>query len=64
LLWHLMLRVSETTGADIEDLGLERGHRTLTITRKGGKILTIPLALRTAAPLTWPSATVQTGQCS
>ena len=23
------LRVSEATGADIEDLGLERGHRTL-----------------------------------
>jgi integrase/recombinase XerD len=28
------LRVSEATGADIEQLGLERGHRTL-ITRKG-----------------------------
>src|SRR5438552_17222558 len=42
------LRVSEATGADIEDLGLERGHRTLTITRKGGKIVTIPLAPRTA----------------
>jgi site-specific recombinase XerD len=27
------LRVSEATGADIEQLGLERGHRTLTITR-------------------------------
>jgi integrase/recombinase XerD len=42
------LRVSEATGADIEALGLERGHRTLTITRKGGKIVTIPLAPRTA----------------
>jgi integrase/recombinase XerD len=31
------LRVSEALGADIEDLGLERGHRTLTILRKGGK---------------------------
>ena len=29
------LRVSEATGADIEHLGLERGHRTLTITRTG-----------------------------
>jgi len=29
------LRVSEATGADIEHLGLERGHRTLTITRRG-----------------------------
>jgi site-specific recombinase XerD len=42
------LRVSEATGADIEKLGLERGHRTLTILRKGGKTVTIPLAPRTA----------------
>jgi len=42
------LRVSEATGADIQSLGLERGHRTLTIRRKGGKIVTIPLAPRTA----------------
>jgi len=40
------LRVSEATGADIEHLGLERGHRTLTIARKGGKVVTIPLAGR------------------
>ena len=42
------LRVSEATGADIEALGLERGHRTLTILRKGGKTVTVPLAPRTA----------------
>jgi integrase len=42
------LRVWEATGADIEALGLERGHRTITITRKGGKIVTVPLAPRTA----------------
>jgi integrase/recombinase XerD len=42
------LRVSEATGLDIEHLGLERGHRIPTITRKGGKIVTIPLAPRTA----------------
>jgi site-specific recombinase XerD len=42
------LRVSEALGANIEQLGLERGHRTLTITRKGGKIVTVPLAPRTA----------------
>jgi integrase/recombinase XerD len=42
------LQASEATGADIEHLGLERGHRTLTITRKGGKVVTIPLAPRTA----------------
>lgn len=27
---------------------MERGHRTLAIVRKGGKWVTIPLALRTA----------------
>ena len=42
------LRVSEATGADIEAMGLERGHRTLVVTRKGGKVVTIPLAPRTA----------------
>jgi site-specific recombinase XerD len=42
------LRVSEAAGADIGALGLERGHRTLVITRKGGKVVTIPLAPRTA----------------
>src|ERR1700756_5238554 len=45
------LRVSEATGADIEHLGLERGHRTLVITRKGGKVGTIPLAPRPARAL-------------
>ena len=28
--------------------GVERGHRTLVIARKGGKVVTIPLAPRTA----------------
>jgi site-specific recombinase XerD len=41
-------RVSEATGADIEALGVERGHRTLVVTRKGGKVVTVPLAPRTA----------------
>ena len=42
------LRVSEASGANIEALGLERGHRTLTILRKGGKTVTKPFAPRTA----------------
>jgi integrase/recombinase XerD len=29
-------------------MGIERGHRTLVITRKGGKVVTVPLAPRTA----------------
>jgi integrase/recombinase XerD len=42
------LWVSEATGADIEALGTERVHRTMAITRKGGKRAVIPLAPRTA----------------
>jgi integrase/recombinase XerD len=45
------LQVSEATGADIEHLGIERGHRTLTITRKGGKVVAVPLAPRTAGAI-------------
>ena len=58
------LRVSEATGADIEHLGLERGHRTLTITRKGGKVVTIPLAPRPPGQSTWPSANAATARSS
>jgi integrase/recombinase XerD len=42
------LRVFEATGANVEGLGIERGRRTLVITRKGSKVVTIPLAPRTA----------------
>ena len=42
------LRISEALGADVEDLGTERGHRVLRIRRKGGKTATVPLAPRTA----------------
>ena len=42
------LRIGEALGVNIEALGTERGHRTLTVLRKGGKIVTIPLAPRTA----------------
>ena len=45
------LRISEALGADIEQLGLERGHRTLVVHRRGGKTVTIPLAPRTARAL-------------
>jgi integrase/recombinase XerD len=42
------LRVSAAIGANIEALGLERGCRTLTVLRKGGKLVTMPLAPRVA----------------
>ena len=45
------LRITEALQTDVRDLGTERGHRTLTITRKGAKRQTIALAPRTAAAL-------------
>jgi site-specific recombinase XerD len=37
------IRVSEATRADIEDLGMDREHRVLWVTRKGGKQQPLPL---------------------
>jgi site-specific recombinase XerD len=42
------LRVSEACGADIEGMGMERGHRLLRILGKGSKPALIPLVPRTA----------------
>jgi site-specific recombinase XerD len=42
------LRVSEACSTNIEDLGIERGHRTLRIVGKGNKPAVIPLVPRTA----------------
>jgi integrase/recombinase XerD len=53
------LRVSEATCANIEALGVERGHRTVVVTRKGGKVATIPLAPRTARAID-----LAVGECS
>lgn len=43
------LRVSEVCATDCTDLAAQRGHRTLTVTRKGGYRAVVPLAPRTAA---------------
>jgi integrase len=58
------LRVSEATGAGIEHLDLERGHRTLTSTRKGGR--SPPSRSRRTPPgrSTWPSASAPAHRCS
>jgi integrase/recombinase XerD len=37
------LRVSEACATNVEDLGFERGHRTLRIIGKGNRPATIPL---------------------
>ena len=42
------LRVSEACATKVEDLGLERGHRTVRILGKGNKPATVPLVPRTA----------------
>ena len=51
LLLHLGLRVDELAAADITDLGHDRGHRVLTVTRKGGRRATVVLPPATAAAL-------------
>ena len=51
LLLHLGLRVDELAAADTTDLGYDRGHRVLTVTRKGGRRATVVLPPATAALL-------------
>ena len=48
LLGLLGLRVSEACGIDIEQLGTERGHRTVTVVGKGAKVAVIPMPPRVA----------------
>jgi integrase len=42
------LRVSEACGSNLEDLGIDRGHRTLRIMVKGSEPAVIPVVPRTA----------------
>ena len=42
------IRVSEACATNVEDLGMERGHRTLRIVGKGNKPAVNPLVPRTA----------------
>ncbi len=43
LLGLLGLRIFETVGADIDDLGEEHGHRVLRVRGKGGRVVLVPL---------------------
>ena len=45
------LRIAEALNADIGDFSTERGRRTLSMVRKGGKRVTIPIAPRTGRAL-------------
>src|SRR4029077_1047827 len=58
------LRVSEATGADIEQLGLERGHRTLTITRRAATSSPSRWHGARRGRWTWPRASAPAGRCS
>jgi len=51
LLGLLGLRVSEACSIDIEDLGTDRGHRTVTVLGKGSKVALTPLPPRVARAL-------------
>ena len=53
LLGLLGLRVSEACSIDVEDLSLERGHRTVTVLGKGSKLAIIPLPPESPGPWTW-----------
>jgi site-specific recombinase XerD len=48
-LFYTGARVSELLGADIEDLGTDRGHQVLRVRRKGGKIQALALPAPAAA---------------
>ena len=50
-LGFLGLRVSEDCSIDIEDLGTDRGHRTVTVIGKGSKLALLPLPPRVARAL-------------
>jgi integrase/recombinase XerD len=48
LLGLLGLRVSEACSLNVEDLGMQRGHRTFTVVGKGGKTALVPMPPRVA----------------
>jgi integrase/recombinase XerD len=45
------LRGGELLAIDVEDFGISRGHRTIRLTRKGGKRRVVPLSPATSAAL-------------
>jgi integrase len=51
LLLHNALRVDEVLGADVADLGVDRGHQVLTVLGKGNRRAKVPLTPATVAAL-------------
>jgi hypothetical protein len=58
------LRISEALDVDIDDLDVDRDHRTLRVTRKGGKHATIHWRPAPREPSISTSANEPTGRCS
>ena len=58
------LRISEALGADIESMGMDRGHRMMAIVRKGGKHVTIPSRSERAGRWTCTSMSARPGRSS
>jgi integrase/recombinase XerD len=56
------LRVREACATNVEDLGVERGHRTLRIVGKGNKPATVPLVPRTARMIDLAVVSATTGR--
>ncbi len=63
LLRLLGLRVSEACSIDVDDLGMERGHRIVTVLGKGSKLAVIPLPPRIARALDWRRAGGTADRC-
>ncbi len=61
LLGLLGLRISEALNIDIEDLAIERGHRTVTVVGKGAKVAVIPLPPRVARAIDLAAGERQSG---
>jgi site-specific recombinase XerD len=53
MLGLLGLRIFEATGADVDDLGEEHGHRVLRVVGKGSKVVLVPLPPAVARAIDW-----------
>jgi integrase/recombinase XerD len=58
------LRISEALGADIESIGMDRGHRTMAIVRKGGNTSRSPSPHEQAGRWTCTSMDERRGRSS
>jgi integrase/recombinase XerD len=63
LLGLLGLRIYETVGADIGDLGEEHGHWVLRVRDKGGKVVLLPLPPAVSRAVDRAACTARRGRC-